>query len=461
MQTNRTKSTLFLIISLLIFMGATFAQTKTVPATPTPTPTLGLTLAEALNRAVKNRLELKIQTGNVQIANNEISKVNARNLPQISSDWDLRQNTQLQSNVLPSSFFGPSAKGDKVVQFGTGYNTMIGFNLTQNLFNPTNRGDKAIAQLQVKYNELNVKKTEEDIKLDVMQSYFTVLLWNEKLALGQANEKRTAAIYQTATQQLSQGTITDYEAKRCKIDLDNATAEYKKSSNSLQLALIDLYYRMGEDSVSNVPLADDIQKLYNQFAAADTKASDTKATDPKRPALDMEKTQSIIWQLNTRKQNLNYFPTISFYANYTFQDISNDNPFNANSWYPFNYLGIKASIPIFDGMQKERNKQEYKLRLEVSKFNYDKLMKDYKQDMNNTWTNMQNARADLDFQEKNLALINELYKIDTDHLANGTIKPNDLTTTYYTLQQTQTNYLTAVYNYLIAVANYKKANGSL
>jgi outer membrane protein TolC len=60
-----------------------------------------------------------------------------------------------------------------------------------------------------------------------------------------------------------------------------------------------------------------------------------------------------------------------------------------------------------------------------------------------------------------MELIDALYKIDTDRFRNGIIKQVDLNTTYYTLQQTQNNYLNAVYNYLIAVVRYKKATGSL
>ena len=436
-----------MLLSLLLLVFGVNAQEKVQR----------LSLDEAMQRALKNRYDVKIQQVNVNISVNEISKVTARNLPQLTSDLDLRYNNQLQTNVIPGSFFGPSTTEDKKVQFGTTYNTLWAFNFTQNIFNPTNHGDKQIAMAQAKYDQLNEKKTETEVKLDVVQAYFSALLWIEKLKLSNQNLQRTNAIYQTSKEQLAQGTITTYDASHYRIDYENALAENTKNSNNLNYAMSDLYYKMGEDTIRPITLSDDITSLYTKF-----QVTDTTLPTIKRPELDMQQAQLQIDQLNMHKQNLGYIPTISFYANYTLQYIDNTfTPFNGNFWYPFNYLGIKASIPLWDGGLKEKTKNEYKLRSESARLNYEKLQKDYHQDLRNALTNMRNATQDLDYQQKNLSLANELYQIDTDHLKNGTIKPNDLATTYYTLQQTQINYLTSVYNYLVAVANYKKSAGQL
>ena len=430
------------------------AQAQSQPVKGNTDTSKALGLSDAIARALKNRLDVKIQQGNAAIAANEIDKIKTHNLPQVTSDVDVRVNSQLQTTILPAAFFGPTVHNDKAVQFGTEFNTLWAFNVTQKIYNPADQGDRAIAQAQYQYNQLNVQKAETDVRVDVMQAYFTVLLWAEKDKINQSNAKRTQEIYNTATTQVSQGTITAYDAQKARIDFENAQSEWHKSSNSLQLAIHDLYYKMGEDSVQTQVLKDNITALYAQY-----KDIEGKQPEIKRVELDLEKLQFQIYQLNIRKQQLAYIPTISAYADYTLQDISNTSPFASNSWYPFNYFGLKASIPLFDGLLKEKNKQEYKLRSLVSKSTLEKLTKDYTQDISNAAVSMRNAKEDLEYQEKNKVLAEQLYKIDTEHLANGTIKPNDLSTTYYTLQQTQLNYLNAIYNYLIAVVSYKKATG--
>ena len=415
-----------------------------------------LSLNEAVQYALQNRNDLKIEQFNTQIAENEIRKVNAKNLPQLTADVDWRYNTQLQTNVLPGYVVGTPGV-DRPVQFGTTYNTLAGVNFTQNIFSPANKGDKKVAQVQAEYNRIGEKKTELTVKQEVTEAYYSALLWKEKRKLSGENLSRSNAVYVTSKDQFAQGSITSYDLQRYRIDYENALSEHEKNKNSADLAMTNLYYKIGADSVVSDSLSDDISRLYDAYRSMNVSPEEIK-----RPELDQEKVQLEIYELGIKKQNLSYLPTVSFYANYSYQYLNSEfTPFQSQYWYPFNYLGLKASIPIFDGFSKERTKTEYKLRSQSSKLKYEKLQKDYKQETANAMIAVKNAQADLDAQKKNLDLANELYKIDADRLRNGTIKPNDLTITYYTLQQTQTNYLNAAYTYLISVMNYKKAIGTL
>ena len=415
-----------------------------------------LSLYEALQYALQNRKDVKIEHLNVQIAENEIKKVNSKNLPQLTSDLDVRYNTQLQTNVLPGAIFG-SPGNDRAVQFGTTYNTLWGLNLNQNLFNPSNKGDKQIAKVQAEYNRIGEKKTELAVKQEVTEAYYSALLWKEKAKLSGENLKRATAVFTTSKDQLTQGSITSYDYQRYRIDYENAVSEHEKNKNNVDLALSGLYYKIGSDALPSDSLSDNISSLYSTY-----QSMNLSAVEVQRPELEMEKIQYEIYELGVKKQNFSYLPTISFYANYSWQYLNSEfNPTQSQYWYPFNYLGLKASIPLFDGFLKERTKTEYRLKSESSRLKYEKLKSDYGQETNTALTSVKNAQADLDAQKKNLDLANELYRIDGDRLKNGSIKPNDLTITYYTLQQTQTNYLNAAYNYLIAIMNYKKATGTL
>jgi outer membrane protein len=415
-----------------------------------------LSLNEALQYALQNRRDVKIEHLNVQIAENEVKKVNSKNLPQLTSDLDVRYNTQLQTNVLPGAIFGTPGN-DRAVQFGTTYNALWGLNLNQNLFNPSNKGDKQIAKVQAEYNRVGEKKTELAVKQEVTEAYYSALLWKEKEKLSAENLKRANAVFTTSKDQLTQGSITSYDYQRYRIDYENAMAEHEKNKNNVSLALSGLYYKIGSDSIQSDSLSDNIASLYATY-----QSTNLSSVEVQRPELEMEKMQYEIYELGVKKQNFSYLPTISFYANYSWQYLNSEfNPTQSQYWYPFNYLGLKASIPLFDGFLKERTKTEYRLKSESSRLKYEKLKSDYSQETNTALTSVKNAQTDLESQKKNLELANELYRIDGDRLRNGTIKPNDLTITYYTLQQTQTNYLNAAYNYLVAVMNYKKATGSL
>lgn len=417
--------------------------------------TARLSLSDAIGIAVKNRKEIAIQQINTEVSANEIRKINGKHLPQITSDVDVRYNSQLQTNILPGAVFGSAE--DKKVKFGTKYNTFWAFNLNMPLYNPADAGDRKIAQTQLEYDRLNATRSEIDVRQQVTESYFAALLWKEKLMLSETNFKRTQSLYEVAQDQLRQGSILAYDVQHNRIDYENAMAENRKNDNSYRLALADLVYKMGIDSVTDISLSDDLMQLFDAF-----QVSLPDEISPQRVELRQEKIKGEIHQMNIRKQKLSYIPTVSIYGNYTFQYLNNSfEPFSSSTWYPYNYLGLKASIPVFDGFQKKRARQGYELQFRATELNLEKLDNDYRQEARNASTAMQNAQSDYENQKRNLELANQLYTIDSDRLKNGTIKQNDLATSYYTLQQTQTNYVNAIYSYLVAVIQYKKALGLL
>jgi len=416
-----------------------------------------LSLNDAIQKALVNRYDLKIQKTSTKITEKQLSEVGTRSLPQVSSDLDVRYNSQLQTNILPGSILGSPNAPNKEVQFGTKYNTLWSLNLNQQLFNPVNLSDRKIANIQSEYQRQNEKLTEINIKQDVTEAYFTTLLWKEKVDLSAENVKRAQEVYQVTQNQLSNAQATQYDVQRNLIDVENAKATDEQNKNNYKLSINDLLYKISDDSIKNPILTDKITDFIQAFSLIPKDNEEIKRTE-----LTQEKIQLEIYKLNMKKQSLTYLPTLSVYGNYSLQYLNNDfTPFTSKNWYPFNYFGVKASIPIFDGGLKAKTRQEYELRSEMSKFNYNKLSRDFKQEVQSTQTALNNALSDLTYQKKNLSLIEDLYKIDTERLKNGAIKQSDLTTTYYTLQQTQTNYLNSVYNYLVAVVRYKKAAGLL
>ena len=201
-----------------------------------------LSLNDAIQRALVNRYDLKIQKTNTKITEKQLSEVASRDLPQISSDLDVRYNSQLQTNILPGSFFGPNGS-DRPVQFGTKYNTLWGFNLNQQIYNPANLSDKKIATIQTEYQKQNEKLTEINIKQDVTEAYFAALLWKEKMDLSAENVKRAQEVYQVMQNQLSNAQATQYDVQRNLIDFENARATNEQNQNNYKLSVSDLFIK--------------------------------------------------------------------------------------------------------------------------------------------------------------------------------------------------------------------------
>jgi outer membrane protein len=443
------KSTIYILAAFLCVMmaSAAYAQDSTK-----------LSLQTAIENAIKHRNEVKIQKVNAEYSQNEVKISGSKLLPQLTGDVDERYNGKLQTNIIPGDAFGTPGAPARYVQFGTRFTTTAAFNLTVPIYNPGDFGDRKIAKVQAAYDALNVDKSEVDIVVEVTQSYFNVLLDKEKENLSKENLTNTQAIYIMSQDQLAKGAITSYDLEKNRITYENAKSDHHKNENNSNLALVDLAYRMGVDTIGNLVLTDNLNALYQQYSSILFKDQNQIAS---RVEIRQQLLQEQIYQQNIDKQNKSYLPTVSLYGNYTGQNLSNNFSLNGGNWYPYNYVGLKVSIPIFDGFQKQRTKRGYQLQLESAILTTDKLKRDFAHDAITTKTSLMNDQQDLQNQQNNLKSASYLYKIDSDRLQEGAIKPTDLTTTYYTLQQAQVNYLNAIYTYLSDVIQYKKALGNL
>jgi outer membrane protein len=443
------KSTIYFIAAFLLVMMASAVNAQ---------DSTKLSLKNAINNAIKHRNEVKIQQVNAEYSQNEVKINRSKLLPQLTGDVDERYNGKLQTNIIPGDAFGTPGAPSRYVQFGTKFTTTAAFNLTVPIYNPGDFGDRKIAKVQAAYDALNVNKSETDMVVEVTQSYFNVLLDEEKEKLSKENLANTQAIYTMSQDQLSKGAITSYDLEKNRITYENAKSDHQKNQNTSKLALVDLTYRMGLDTVGNIVLTDNLNTLYQEYGSILIKDQNQIAN---RVEIRQQLLQEEIYQQNINKQNKSYLPTVSLYGNYTGQNLSNNFSLNGANWYPYNYVGLKVSIPIFDGFQKQRTKRGYQLQLESAKLTTEKLKRDYNHDAQTTKTSLLNDQQDMQNQSNNLKSANDLYKIDSDRLQKGAIKPTDLTTTYYTLLQAQTNYLNAIYTYLLDVIQYKKAMGNL
>jgi len=280
----------------------------------------------------------------------------------------------------------------------------------------------------------------------------------EKMRLSNINMDNAQSIYRMSIVQEAKGAITKYDLEKMHISYENARSDYAKSWNSYQLALNDLAYRIGVDTDASYLPSDSLAGLYPNASEEFNSAEN--------PGERLEiKQQRLLVQMseaNIRKERSSYFPVISAYGNLTAQNLNNSyKPFDGSSWYSYNYLGIKASIPIFDGFSKQRAIRGYELQKQSAQLMADKLERDYKQEIQSTKTAVLNDRNELNNQRGNMDNAMSLYLIDNDRLVHGAIKPTDQATTYYLLLQAQNNYLNAVYTYLVDMIQYKKAMGVL
>jgi len=74
---------------------------------------------------------------------------------------------------------------------------------------------------------------------------------------------------------------------------------------------------------------------------------------------------------------------------------------------------------------------------------------------------LQQSKLNLEEAKKNITLAQQILETDKFRFEQGVIVVSDLKNAEYSLQNSENQYLSSIYNFLVASVRYKKASGNL
>lgn len=434
----RTHRTAVWSLSLSLFVNSLVAQTP-------------LTLTQALQQAQTNRLELTNQQLQTQISASDEARRLARWQPQLTAGADFRWNTQIQRSVIRNA---PFANGEDVVlRFGTPINNVLNVQAEQKVYDAQSRIDRAINQVNLENQQATLAKLSVDIRQQVTEAYYQAVFNREKQRLSDRARLRAQDYFEQAQTRFRAGTLLKTELDRFALDLSNAELTYRNDQRDYALSLDNLRYRI--NSPQAVEPADSLGALYAQFQAQAPATGD-------RIELRQEELNRQVNELNQRREQARLAPVVSAYGAYYAQQLADTfNPVASGTWFPYNYVGLRVSIPIFDGRQTKLNRQDYVRRAQINQNTLQRLRNDFDYETRAARNTLDQARDNLAETQKNIAQAQQILAVDRVRFDAGTLVLADFRNSEYSLQNAETNYLRAVYEVLLGQLQVRRAQGSL
>ncbi len=415
-----------------------------------------ISLDEAIKIGLQNRIELKNQNLLIQIAQTENDKIKAQWLPQINGTADIRANTQLQQNVLPFKFGDKGLEsGESVVTFGRTFNNTLGLQADQKVFDANKKIDRQINQTQIENQKNSLEQQQVNIRQNITEAYYLLVFNQERIQFAQNQLSRNQVNLETAETRFKSGTILQNELDRFKLDVSNTQITLQKAKQDYEFSIEALKYQMNSKNEIN-GVKDNLESILKN---ADT---NYELLYEKRPEIRGEEIAVRLNELNITKQKSRNLPTVSAYGNYTALQLSNSfNPFASGTWFPFNYVGIRANIPIFNGKQANLAINDLKIRQQISQNTIEKYKNDFSYEARNAMKQIEQSKLDITETKKNVALAQQILDTDKFRYEKGVLQLSELKNSEFSLQNAENNYLSSVYNFLVANIRYKKAIGDL
>ncbi len=389
----------FLLIIFLLWNGFNIsAQSNT------------FSLDEAVQYAMQNNAISKNASNDLEIAQAKKWETIATGLPQISAFIDYANNIKQPISLVPAEFFGGNKGEFAEISFGTKQTFDGTATLNQLLFDGSYIVGLSSIKLYLEIADNAKKKTDLEVKRNVISAYGNVLVSQERVKFLKENLENVEGNLKEITKVYENG-MTELE------NVEQLTITYSNLKNSLDYAV-----KLGNTSenilkmVIGLPLENEII-LSDNLSGLTLKKIDMGLIN--KPisinqnidyiiANNEKKSQETLLRLEKSRA----LPTISAYVQGTYKGNSDSFDFldSNQKWYGSSVAGVTMSIPVFSSLRRSAKTQQAKI--EVAKASEELLQTEKRVliELENAKTNYQFAINNFQNAQKNLSLAKKIEK---------------------------------------------------
>ncbi len=167
-------------------------------------------------------------------------------------------------------------------------------------------------------------------------------------------------------------------------------------------------------------------------------------------------------QYNIKRYQYSFLPTVALSVMYGKQAYRQKFTFfEKGDWYDVSALSFNINIPIFSGFAKNARVKQSKIDLQQTENNISNLKLAIDNEVESAKLKFNSAIENMDFQKKNMQLAESVYNQTKKKFEVGTGSNTEINAAHTDLKTAQTNYITALYDAIIAKVDFLKAIGKL
>ncbi len=413
---------------------------------------------QAIEYAKKNSVQVKNALLDVLIQKQTNRDITSIALPQVNGSASMNDYLDIPTTLLPGEIVGQPAGTFTPVKFGTKWNASAGISLSQIIFDGqvfiALKARNGTISLQERIAEL----TEENIVANVTKIYYQLVAGKTQIGLLDANISRLEKLKHDVKIMYDNGFTEKLDIDKLTVQVANLQTEKLKADNLIANGYTGLKVLMGMPVQDSLALTDTLSD--DMIREGVLEASQFKYSD--RKDYQIAEITNKLNGLNVRRYKLNQIPTFILVGNYNKQAQRNKfDFFGKGDWFTTSFIGIQMQVPIFNGFALRARIQKAKLELQKSQNQSEALKLNIDREMDGSKRDFITAIASMDYQKKNMLLAEQVYNQTKKKYEIGTGDATAINAAQVDLKTAQTNYITALYDAIIAKVDFLKATGKL
>ena len=404
---------------------------------------------------------LRHQPGlNQSIVNREIVRTtNAINLsgwmPQLSITGNLLHYNQLPTTLTPNT---ANPSGPPVPAHTGVYNTAIPeFTASETIFSPQLFYAASSAPLTAELADQATDSAKISLIVNVSKAFYNLLLTLEQVNVLREDTARLGRNVVDTYHQYVGGIVDETDYQQAVITLNNSLGQLKQETENIAPAYAILKQTMG------CPPEDQFSVTFDTTRMMEDIVCDT--LEPvhydRRIEYRQLMTEKSLQHRQTAADWLSLLPSVSVFYNYFYEYESNPASDLFKTAYPYSYVGLSFSLPLFTGFSRaetiarsrleEENLDwaEANLRSEINT-EYREALAGYKSNLYN-WRLLQDNRA----------RAQDVYRIVSLQYKQGVVSYINLIVAESNLITAESGYVNALFQLLSSKIDLEKATGDI
>jgi len=444
------KSTILSVALVLLSITLLFAQEN---------KKIKLSLQECVQTAIEKNINVQTARIDREKSAYKVSETRSALLPKINVNGNFQDNLKLPTTLIPGEIFGEPGTS-LALQMGAQYSTNASIGINQVLFNQTALTALQISKKMESLNSLSIEKASEELAFEVSKLYFLSQTTSKQKKLVEENIARTKHISDIIKLLVANGMNKQVDYDRITVNLENLYSQLSNTEATLEQQLNLIKYMLV------IPLEGTIELTDTTEMPLLLRTPEMISDFSNHIDIQMLESQKEINHLNQKMILDGYLPSLSFTGQYAYQGMRQNfkNYFQSspeNNWYSNSSIGLSLSIPIFDGMEKRSKSQQAKLDYQKTVLTLDDTKKDFSMNYQNAINNYQNNKNNVQRQKLNITLAAKVYQETALKYREGLVTMSDLLQDDMGLNNAQSSYLSALYNFMEAELKIMSINGDI
>ena len=314
-----------------------------------------------------------------------------------------------------------------------------------------------IAKLYKEVAEKRVALGEDELKLQVTQVFYGVIVAAEFMDLTKQTENQIESHLRNAKAMFEEGVISEYALLRAEVELANFHPTVTASREAYKMAMEGLRIVLGlepEEGFTVQGRLEDISPETIELEQALEIAYDSRP-DLQQISLQKEMFDQLL-QIEQRNQ---YWPSFFLSLAYTRQAQDDNFEFDNYFWGDGVSAGISVAVPLFDGFKTKSRVQMAKINLKKNGLLTMQVRDGIRMEIKSALSRIYEAQDKLNASQKAVMQAEKGYRIAEVRYQEGISTQVELLDARLAQTQAQTSELAAKYELIVAEAEFNKAIG--